>query len=94
MGDQVISVKYTPQGFPDFSPFKYTGSGTNPVTIQYSGNRVTDFAMANAAAGLASTPAGYTWHHVEDMSTMILVRTDVHKLFPHTGGFSLYKAGL
>ena len=56
--------------------------------------RITDFKNANAEAGLSKTPQGYTWQHCEDETTMELVRTDVHKLFPHTGGFSLYKAGV
>lgn len=56
------------------------------------GNCSSDFAMANAQAGLASTPAGYTWHHCEDMQTMLLVPQDLHSTMfggvAHAGGES------
>lgn len=68
--------------------------GLASVEIQYSNNRDKDFATANAAAGFKSTPEGYTWHHVEDTKTMQLVLKNIHKLFPHTGGFSVYKNSL
>jgi len=90
-----VSVTYSKAGYADFSPFEYKGTdGLAEVQIKYSGNRVIDFSNANKAAGFSHTPEGYTWHHVEDEKTMILVRTDIHKLFPHTGGFSLFKAGV
>ena len=88
---QQYSVTYSKDGYPDFSPYRYSGSdGKGLVTINYSGNRNTDFNLANAEAGFPSTPEGYTWHHMEDMSSMELILTVVHKLFPHTGGFSLF----
>jgi hypothetical protein len=53
----------------------------------------TDFTRANKAAGFRKTPPGYTWHHVEDGKTMLLVPTDIHESFPHTGGASPARAG-
>ena len=57
-----------------------------------TGNCYTDFRLANKAAGLASTPPGYTWHHCQDMMTMQLVPQDVHSVFfggvAHAGGES------
>jgi len=47
--------------------------------------------MANKAAGLESTPIGYTWHHNEDMQTMQLIPTDLHQAIRHSGGVSLIK---
>lgn len=38
-----------------------------------------------------STPAGYTWHHVEAGRTMLLVPSDLHGTVRHTGGASLIK---
>lgn len=38
-----------------------------------------------------STPAGYTWHHVEAGRTMLLVPGDLHGTVRHTGGASLIK---
>lgn len=52
-----------------------------------------DAALANAKIGLKNTPAGYVWHHVEDMQTMILIPKDLHNIalggMPHKGGASL-----
>jgi len=56
----------------------------------FAGTRLGDFAAANEAAGLESTPEGFTWHHVEDGTTMQLVPSDIHAATGHTGGFSLY----
>ena len=59
------------------------------------GNCSSDFAMANAQVGLSSTPAGFTWHHCEDMQTMLLVPQDLHSVAfggaAHAGGESLLK---
>ena len=63
-----------------------------------SGNYYWDAKLANAQCGFSKTPAGYVWHHVEDMQTMILVPQDIHSIamggMPHTGGASLIKAFL
>ena len=64
------SVKFTSEGFPDFWPYAEA-----EVQVEgLSGNYVIDEQMANEAAGLAETPAGYVWHHVEDGVTMRLSR--------------------
>ncbi len=63
-----------------------------------SGNYYWDSKLANAQCGFKQTPAGYVWHHVEDMKTMILVPQDLHSVamggMSHTGGASLIKAFL
>lgn len=60
-----------------------------------SGNYYWDSKLANAQCGFSQTPAGYVWHHVEDMKTMILVPQDLHSIamggMSHTGGASLIK---
>ena len=82
--DYPNSIQFNTEGFPVFSPHaKYI------VRIRYTGTRKGDFAAANRAAGLSSTPSGWTWHHHEDGMTMELVPTDVHRAVRHTGGFSL-----
>jgi hypothetical protein len=86
-----VSVTYNERGHPDFSPFAHPDY-PDPVQIEYSGRRGTDSARANRAIGLDETPRGYTWHHMEDGESMLLVRTNIHGTksgFPHTGGFSL-----
>ena len=88
---QQYMVSYSAEGYPDFSDYLYNGTlGKNSTEIEYSGNRDIDIRNANNAAGFHSTPDGYTWHHVEDARTMQLVLSEVHKLFPHTGGFSIF----
>jgi hypothetical protein len=61
------------------------------------GNHYHDYRAANKAIGLGNStkpPAGYTWHHVEDGKTMMLVPRDLHRAVKHTGGASLIKKGL
>ncbi|WP_442961226.1 HNH endonuclease signature motif containing protein, partial [Pseudogracilibacillus sp. SO30301A] len=41
--------------------------------------------------GLKSTPSGYTWHHVEDGRTLMLVLTDLYQAVRHTGGAALIR---
>jgi hypothetical protein len=73
------------QGFPDFTPYSEIN-----VTIEVTGVPRTDFARANAAAGLTETPAGYTWHHHQDGRTMQLVPSTLNNVsmggVAHTGG--------
>ena len=51
---------------------------------------------ANEAIGRngSKAPIGYTWHHIEDGEHMLLVSTDVHSNFPHTGGASIARNSL
>ena len=62
-----------------------------------TGNNASDFSQANNAIGLSGSkpPKGYTWHHMEDGKSMLLVRIDVHDCtlggFAHTGGASIVK---
>lgn len=60
-----------------------------------SGEYYWDMKLANAQCGYTQTPAGYTWHHVEDMKTMILVPQDLHSVYfggmHHVGGASLIR---
>jgi RHS repeat-associated protein len=79
-------VKFTDDGFPDFSPY-----ATHNVQIKMKGNRTTDFTDANQAAGLTSTPDGFTWHHSEDRTSMLLIPTDLHDAVRHSGGVSMVK---
>ncbi len=79
-------VVFKPSGHPDFSPYS-----VKTVPIKMTGDRPRDFKLANEAAGLRRTPEGYTWHHVEDGTTMQLVPTDLHEAVRHSGGVSEVK---
>jgi hypothetical protein len=87
-------VRYDRRGFPNFEPFMFPGpKSQRDVRIQLTGSRRADRALADAKAGWtdATRPAGYVWHHHHDVGRMILVRVDVHAVFPHTGGFALWE---
>jgi RHS repeat-associated protein len=54
-------VPFDDAGFPDFAAWRHPD--VPDVRIQLSGSRSTDFARADAAAGITGQrPAGYTWH--------------------------------
>jgi hypothetical protein len=83
-------VKFNKDGFPDFSPYAKVRVKIDGL----KGNTGSDFTAANRAVGLKETPKGYTWHHVEDGRTMMLVPTDLHQAVRHTGGAALIRKGL
>lgn len=84
-------VYYSPEGFPDFSPYSIYN-----IRINMVGNHTSDFENASRAAGFLDTngnpyvPDGYTWHHHEDGTTMMLVPRAVNNPrnhgWSHTGG--------
>ena len=77
-------VPFKPNGCPDFSEW-----AEHEVQIEVTGNYYEDFRAANQAAGLGNSgrsPEGFTWHHVEDGTTMQLLPTELHSSVPHTGG--------
>ncbi len=83
-------VKFSNEGFPDFEPYSI-----KKVTVDnLEGDAYYDFIKANEAARYPSTPTGYTWHHVEDGRTMLLVPSDLHGAVRHTGGASLIRKGI
>jgi hypothetical protein len=96
----VGGVKFTKAGFPIFTPHAMRQKGKIVQTkITYTGSRNDDFKAANKAFGWTSTPAGYTWHHKEDVTktragnvrgTLVLVETSVHESVKHTGGVAFY----
>lgn len=95
-------VKFTSDGYPDFSPYAEKIVKFDPPSLEakaakkcLTGNCTSDFKLANEMAGFKETPAGFTWHHKEDMMTMELVPQDLHSVafggVAHNGGESLLK---
>lgn len=82
------SIRFTHHGFPDFSPH-----ARHTVTLDRFRGRAADFRAANQQAGLAETPSGWTWHHVEDGRTMHLVPRDLHRHVGHDGGMAATRRG-
>jgi hypothetical protein len=79
------TVPFDANGFPDFSAWRHPQ--VPDVRIQLTGSRSKDFRLANQAAGLNSTPSGYTWHHHQDPGLMQLIERQIHADTGHTGGF-------
>ena len=81
-------IRYTTSGFPDFSPY-----ATHTVKLPgFSGVRRLDDAAANQLANLPQKTPDYTWHHHEDLTTMLLVPSDLHRAVSHTGGHAIAKS--
>jgi len=88
-----VTVIYNEKGYPDFEPHAHEEYHPPPVKIEFSGDNYKDFKAANEKIGLTETPSGYTWHHIEDGESMILVPRSIHDStmggFPHSGGAAL-----
>ena len=87
-GQYPNGVRFTRAGYPVFTPYSVERVHVDGLTGAKS-----DFALANQAAGFDRTPAGYTWHHVEDGRTMELVPSDLHGQVRHTGGVAALQSG-
>lgn len=83
-GNPIETIKFK-DGYPDFSPFS-----KKTVEIDMTGNYKLDFDAANKAADFPTTPKDYTWHHVEDGTTMQLIPSAINKV-PHKGGRAIVK---
>lgn len=81
-------VKFSKEGFPDFSPYTQAEVDLDGLT----GNYRIDAKAANKASGFDRTPEGYVWHHVEDGRTMQLIPKDIHKAVRHTGGSAIIRS--
>ncbi len=97
-------VNFTDKGFPDFNPYVIKHNG-NPVEVdinrfnpnpQSGGTSGSQLDMNDANAMMTTKdsswnqPAGTTWHHVENSTTMQLLPTDLHSVIGHSGGRSTY----
>ena len=81
------------QGFPVFDDYAIARVELPDLTGLNSGSD--DIAKANLAHhGTTTSIPGYTWHHLEDGKTMILIPTELHEAYRHTGGADLLREGL
>ena len=92
---QRTGVRFTDDGFPDFSPYAHQlPNGQISVQIQLTGNYAHDRVRARVAAGFKSAnevPTTHTWHHHPDGKTMSLVPADLHDKVRHSGGRGIYR---
>ncbi|HYX38224.1 MAG TPA: HNH endonuclease [Oligoflexus sp.] len=85
-------VKFSEDGFPDFSPYaKELKGGQRSVVIEPTSSHKSDVDAANALAGeLDGTPLNWTWHHHQDRGVMQLIPRDLHRAISHNGGASIW----
>lgn len=85
-------IQMSSQGFPVFDDYAIARVELDTLT----GDSASDIAKANIEHHGTSeyNIEGYTWHHVEDGKTLILIPTELHDAYRHTGGNKLLKEGL
>jgi len=81
------------RGFARFEPYIYVDESGRTYEVELdkiTGDDRDDY-KANKAMGIKDKPDGYTWHHLEDAKTLILVPEDLHDAVKHTGGRAVNK---
>lgn len=94
-----ISITYTKAAngnlYPRFERYAHPMYSSAVEVRGMNGAYGHDARLANMQLGLRATPEGYTWHHLESGTHMILVRTDIHSIrsggFSHMGGASIIR---
>jgi hypothetical protein len=87
-------VQFNENGWPDFRPYLYKGSG-NTIRLSEWSNQPADFAAANEAFkrinGFYPDLKKYVWHHHQNLHDLQLVEREVHASVGHTGGVKLWE---
>lgn len=87
-------VPFTKEGFPDFSKVAAKDKNGKAIVIDIrtlSGDSKKDISKAETlfeAAGNKHVD-GYTWHHIENSTSLLRVPTVIHQLVDHSGGISM-----
>lgn len=87
-------VPFSKEGFPDFSGVAFKDREGKAMVVdiqQLTGDRKADIAKAEGmflAKGY-KTPKGYTWHHIEGSTKLMLVPTKIHQLVDHAGSIAM-----
>lgn len=87
-------VPFTKQGFPDFSNVAAKGRDGKPIKVdigKLTGDSKKDINKAETIFQSLgnSWGAGFTWHHIENTTSLLRVPTQIHQLVDHTGGMSM-----
>jgi uncharacterized membrane protein YheB (UPF0754 family) len=87
------SVMIDERGFARFEPYTYVDESGRIYKVELDSitGDYKDTKSANEAMGIEDKPKGYTWHHLEDAKTLILVPEDLHDAIKHTGGRAVNK---
>lgn len=88
-------VPFTKQGFPDFSFVAAKGKDGSPIIVdigKLSGDSKKDISIAETIFQKQGNKwqGGYTWHHIENTTTLMRVPTNIHQLIDHSGGMSTH----
>ena len=94
-----ISITYTKAAngklYPRFEGYAHPTYSSAVEVRGMNGAYGHDARLANRQLGIGTRPKGYTWHHLENGTHMILVRTDIHSVrsggFSHMGGASIIR---
>jgi len=86
-------VPFTKEGYPDFSKVAFKDKNGQTLRIDIStlsGDSKKDINTAETIFQKMghSWESGYTWHHIENSTTLIRVPSAVHQLIDHAGGMS------
>lgn len=88
-------VPFTKEGFPDFSKVAFNGKDGKMLSVNVGtiGESKKDIANANKKfKDLGYEDAGgYTWHHIENTTSLMRVPFVIHGLVDHSGGISMAK---
>ena len=81
-------------GFPDFSNVAAKGRDGKPLIVdigELTGDSKKDISKAETIFQNMgySWEADYTWHHIENTTSLLRVPTQIHQLVDHTGGMSM-----
>jgi hypothetical protein len=87
-------VPFTKQGFPDFSYVAAKDKNGTPIKVNIgtlSGDSKKDINKAETIFQNQGNnwEAGFTWHHIENSTSLLRVPTVIHQLVDHSGGMSM-----
>lgn len=87
-------VPFTKQGFPDFSHVAVKSKDGKPLKVDIgalTGDSKKDISKAETIYQNMgySWEKGFTWHHIENSTSLLRVPTLIHQLIDHTGGMGM-----
>lgn len=90
-------VPFSKEGFPDFEKVAFKDKNGMALKIdikELSGDSKKDISLAETIFQSMGYlwEAGYTWHHLENSTSLIRVPTSIHQLVDHAGGMSTHFA--
>lgn len=90
-------IPFTKEGFADFSNVAFKGKDGKPLVVtlgELTGDSKKDISLAKSAAAKLGYPDNpeFTWHHIENSTSLMRVPYAIHELVRHAGGMSTHAA--